>query len=351
MSNEATHQTIVERFADLREGYLPAMMSLLEEVVLDSTPMSSGLATMCAYHLETGGKRLRALLPLLVAETLGEDPARLVPFGAACEMLHNATLVHDDLQDGDQQRRGRDTVWHRYGAPHAINLGDAMFYYAVLLAQRLNADVAVRERVSRRLLVETLRVIDGQEREFLLKQQPTTSVADYTTMVEGKTSGLFALPVAGAADICGSSPELVSALAESARHLGVLFQIQDDILDLYGDKGRGMRGSDIAEGKRSALVVHALSAGSADDAAQLSQILDLPREETGEAEIEAVVVLFERLGSLDYALAELDRRRRSALASPLYVERPTLAALIDGLCDLFLAPIHPLLTERGLKAS
>jgi geranylgeranyl diphosphate synthase type I len=340
-------KSIAQRFADLREGYFPAVMGLLEQVVAQTTPAGSGLSAMCAYHLETGGKRLRALLPLLVAETLGEDPARLVPFGAACEMLHNATLVHDDLQDGDLQRRGRDTVWHRYGAPHAINLGDAMFYYAVLLAQRLDAEVAVRERVSQRLLVETLRVIDGQEREFLLKQKPHTSVADYTAMVEGKTSGLFALPVAGAADICGAEPELVEALAESARHLGVLFQIQDDVLDLYGDKGRGMRGSDIAEGKRSALVVHAMQAGSADDVALVSRTLGLPREQTGAEEIEAIVSLFDRLGSLDYALDELERRRRLALESPLYTDRPALTALIDGLSDLFLAPIEPLLVERG----
>jgi geranylgeranyl pyrophosphate synthase len=139
---------VEERFSALREEYLPRVMGVISEVVETSTP-GEGLQTMCAYHMETGGKRLRALLPLMVAEALGKEAASMVPFGAACEMLHNATLVHDDLQDGDRQRRGRDTVWARFGAPHAINLGDAMFYYAVLLVQRVEATAEDRERASR----------------------------------------------------------------------------------------------------------------------------------------------------------------------------------------------------------
>ncbi|MCK5796391.1 MAG: polyprenyl synthetase family protein, partial [Deltaproteobacteria bacterium] len=220
---------ITERFSELRETVLPQIMALLDEILVTASPTSSELVAMCRYHLDTGGKRLRALLPLIVAETLGTDAASLIPFGAACEMLHNATLVHDDLQDGDRQRRGRDTVWEHYGAPRAINLGDAMFYYAVLLLHRLDAPAPARERATKRLLLETLRVIDGQEREFLLKQESAPSLADYFAMVEGKTSGLFALPIAGAAELCDANDVVASALTESSRHLGVLFQIQDDV--------------------------------------------------------------------------------------------------------------------------
>lgn len=346
-SEQQSRVSVAERFDQLRERHLSAIMGLMQEAVDESTPPGSGLSAMCSYHVETGGKRLRALLPLLVAETLGASEAGLIPFGAACEMLHNATLVHDDLQDGDKQRRGRDTVWHRFGAARAINLGDAMFYYAVLLLQRLDVDVLLRERAARRLLIETLRVIDGQEREFLLKQEPLPTVEGYTLMVEGKTSGLFALPVAGAAELCGAAPAVVAALEESARHLGVLFQVQDDVLDLYGDKGRGMRGSDVAEGKRSVLAVHALEAAPPDDAAWLQRTLDKPREETSSDDIDRVVELFDRVGSSSFALDELGRRRSRALAPAAYAEAPALAQLIDGLCDLFLAPIQPLLAERG----
>ncbi len=247
-----------ERFVSLRERWLPAILELASDAIERSSPPGSTLPGMARYHMKTGGKRLRALLPLLTAEALGSDPAALVPLGAACEVLHNATLVHDDLQDGDRLRRGEPTVWARYGMPQAINLGDAMFYWTLLLVQRLDAPADRREAVAERVLLETLRVIDGQEQEFSLKTAPA-NLEGYFAMVEGKTSGLFALPMAGAALYCGAPPAVVDDLAEAARHMGVLFQIQDDVLDLYGSKGRDMVGTDIAEGKRSALVVRALT--------------------------------------------------------------------------------------------
>ena len=122
----------------------------------------------------------------------------MLPFGAACEMIHNATLVHDDLQDGDELRRGRPTVWRQYGMPQAINLGDAMFYYAVLLTQHTELSPARRDALITSVLNETLRVIDGQEQEFQLKVNGRPTMQAYLSMVEGKTSGLFALPIGGA---------------------------------------------------------------------------------------------------------------------------------------------------------
>ena len=197
-----TEGSLLKRFNTLRNDHWDSMRALIEEVVVSGVSPGSTLQSMNHYHFETGGKRLRAVLPLLVAEVLGEDAERLRPVGAACEMLHNATLVHDDLQDGDLVRRGRMTIWNRFGMPQAVNLGDAMFYFAVLLCQRTRVAPATREAFSRRLLTATLQVIDGQEREFMLKTMKDVSLEDYFTMVEGKTSGLFALPMAAAAELC-----------------------------------------------------------------------------------------------------------------------------------------------------
>ena len=347
------HASLAElRFAALKERWMPAVRALIGEVVGAATPAGSELPAMLDYHLDTGGKRLRALLPLWVAEALGTDPERLVPFGAACEVLHNATLVHDDLQDGDRQRRGWDTVWVRHGEPRAINLGDAMFYYAVLLTARLDVSDSVRQGVARRLLVESLRVIDGQDREFLMRERSLSGArlpdeAEYTAMVEGKTSGLFALPMAGAAALCGADQAVVDGLTEAARHLGVLFQIQDDVLDLYGDKGRGLRGSDIAEGKRSVLVVHGLAVAAGEDRVRLVRVLDLPRDQTTPAHIDEVIALLERLGSLEHALDEIARRRALAAAAPGLEGSAALVELVESLGDLFLAPIRPLIEQRG----
>ncbi|MBI4705084.1 MAG: polyprenyl synthetase family protein [Deltaproteobacteria bacterium] len=340
MENAAQH------FDKLKQAHLPAILALIEEVIGTASPRGSAVAAMCRYHLETGGKRLRALLPLLVAEALERDPAPLVPFGAACEMLHNATLVHDDLQDGDEMRRGRASVWRRFGSAQAINLGDAMYYYAVLLVQRLDLPAEAREAATRRLLLETLRVIEGQEQELALRTVERPSLDAYFAMVEGKTSGLFALPMAGAAEICGAEPEIVGALGEAAGHLGVLFQIQDDVLDLYGDKGRGERGSDVGEGKRSALVVHALGHADEEQACWLRQVLDAPRQDTTSDDVDAVAALFERTGSLRFVLDEIARRAQRAAGVATFAGRPRLQALCAGLCELCLKPIAPLVAAK-----
>ncbi len=335
------------RYLQIRDAQLPAILDLIEQVTRGSTPAGSTLPGMAAYHLQTGGKRLRALLPLLTAQALGSEPGPLVPLGAACEILHNATLVHDDLQDGDVTRRGQPTVWTRFGEPQAINLGDAMFYWTLLLVQRLPVPPALREQVARRVLLDTLRVIDGQEQEFQLKLQPEPTLDAYFAMVQGKTSGLFALPIAGAALVCAAPQATVDGLAEAARHMGVLFQVQDDVLDLYGDKGRTTPGGDIAEGKRSALVVHALQRLPPERSAWLRRVLDAPREATNQQQIHEAIQLLRACGSLAFALAELERRRLAALQVPAVRDDPALAELVAGMCARFLAPINRILQSES----
>jgi geranylgeranyl diphosphate synthase type I len=221
-----------------------------------------------------------------------------------------------------------------------------MFYWTLLLVQRLEIPPAQRERVAERVLVETLRVIDGQEQEFALKDKPA-SLEGYFAMVEGKTSGLFALPMAGAALCCGAPTAVVDDLAEAARHMGVLFQIQDDVLDLYGSKGRDMVGTDIAEGKRSVLVTHALTTLPQEHATWLRTLLDAPRRATPAARITEAIALLRGCGSLDFAMAELERRRHAALAVPSVADNPAISELVDGMCAVFLQPIQPLMASRS----
>ncbi len=339
---------VKSRFKQLRANYAEQIISLIDEILATATGDDSTLTRMCAYHLQTGGKRLRALLPLMVAESLGADPGRLIPFGAGCEMLHNATLVHDDLQDGDRLRRGKDTVWHRFGTAQAINLGDAMFYYTLLLIGRLPVPLALREATTRRVLEATLRVIDGQEREFLLKQKSQPDLREYLTMVQGKTSGLFALPMAGAAALCAASDKVIKALDWAARHLGVLFQIQDDVLDLFGNKGRDMCGSDILEGKRSILVVHALSHCSEAQADWLQRVLDKDRHQTTSSEVAEAIELLQQTGSLNFALQQIAAHRQRAIEATDAAEHPALSSLTEGMCDLFLEPIESIISQYGI---
>jgi len=339
---EPDSPSLVDRFEELHKQHMPDILRHIDEVVSEATREDSSLIEMCRYHMETGGKRLRAVLPMLVAEGLQVDAGKLVPFGAACEMLHNATLVHDDLLDGDVVRRGHMTIWNRFGVPQAVALGDAMLYYSVLLTQRVEVEPSLRERIARRLVDETIRVIDGQEREFALRSADPVSLEAYFTMVEGKTSGLFALPMGGAAELCGAPSSVVGALREAATHMGVLFQIQDDMLDLYGDEDGEQRGSDIGEGKRSLLVAHACEHASDEEVAWLQNVLDRDRIATFTEDVDAVIELFERVGSSAYALAEIARRQDLAVAVPALQERPELVRLVAGMCDLFAKPIEGL---------
>ncbi len=346
---EYEHQAVQTRFTELKEAYWPAIEAQITDAMAQHSPEGSTLPGMAAYHLSTGGKRLRAIMPLLVAEAFGVEPSAVVPFGAACEMLHNATLVHDDLQDGDEVRRGLPTVWTRYGMPQAVNTGDAMFYYTVLLAQRMGGTAEQREALVRLVMDDTLKVIDGQAREFQMMEQAEVSVQDYLTMVEGKTSGLFSLPMCGAALMCGAADEQVERIAEAARHLGVLFQIQDDVLDLYGDKGRGAVGNDIREGKRSFLVVHALQAACDEQTVWLRDILDLDRELTTDAMVQQVLDSLRVHGTLAAAIDELHHRRRLAVQAVAGDAR--LEALVGGLADLCMVPISEIIERQHRVAT
>ena len=334
--------TFAEHFERLGERYLPEVLVLLEDVVREAALTGSGLAEMCHYQFDTGGKRLRALLPLLVADCLEEDPAKTLAMGAACEMVHNATLVHDDVQDGDEARRGRETVWRRFGVPRAIDLGDAMFYLAVLLAQRAPVSAGLREALAQRLLLETLKVIDGQEQEFALRADPRPTMDRYFAMVEAKTARLFVLAMAGAAELLGQGGHVIEGLTEAARQLGILFQVQDDVLDLYGDKGRSERGSDIAEGKRSILAVHALENATPDDSRWLREVLDKDRKATSTADVDRAAALFDRLGSLSFAVREMRARQHAAVDAVAGLGRPRLSAMVEGMSETVLEPIRGL---------
>ncbi len=318
-------------------------MQVVDDVLVEQSSGDSLLVEMCRYHLRTGGKRLRAIVPVAVAEALGTPPSQVYPFGAACELLHNATLVHDDLQDGDETRRGETAVWAKFGADRAVNAGDAMLYWPLLCLQRLDGDDATHRAVVERFSRCALSVIEGQEREFQLKRAASPTREAYLRMVRGKTGGLLRLTLAGAAQIAGAGERVVEAMESAGGHLGVLFQIQDDVLDLYGDKGREARGADIAEGKISALVVHFLAHAPEERAEWLRELLARDRSETPAEAIERVAEAFREAGSLRAAVDEIARRRRKVAELEALDGQPELKQLLEDFADWFIAPISHVL--------
>ncbi len=327
------------RFQHYRDEHWPAIRAVIDRAVVDGGLKNSSLAQMLDYQMGTGGKRLRAVLPLMVADVLGKDIAPMIPFGAACELIHNATLVHDDLQDGDRVRRGQPAVWTHFGSAQAINLGDALLYLAPRCLNYIEVDPGRRWEVASRLFGDVLGVIDGQEREFALEFCSSTR-GDYERMVVGKTSGLFSLPMVGAAMLCGAGEDLIGALDGASKEMGVIFQLQDDIVDLYGEKGRSLRGGDLREGKISALVVAFRDLAPDQDVERLRQILEADREATDKAEVDWAATRFRQSGALSVVAEAIEERRQRALSADLLGDHQNLQGLIDGLIDVFLEPIQ-----------
>lgn len=305
------------------------------------------LGLLLREHFDTGGKRLRARLALGAADALGVDRQRAVPWAAACELLHNATLLHDDVQDGDRLRRGKEAAWVKHGVAHAITAGDLALMLPWLALESLDAPDDVLWQLGSALSRQACRVARGQANESDLLPRRHLTWAAYERVVMGKTSALFVLPVLGAARLAGLDRASAESLAEELYALGVLYQVQDDVLDLYGDKGRDVVGSDVAEGKVSALVVEHLRL-CPQDTEWLVAILEKPREETTLDDIQSVIARFKERGTLDAVWDRMHAIEDSIVSSPILSAYPRLHALAVELVAMAVAPIAHTAPIRSL---
>lgn len=289
----------------------------------------SALGRVVWEHVATGGKRLRARLALSALQALGGREEDGVAWGAACELLHNASLIHDDIQDGDRYRRGKETIWVRHGVAQAINAGDLCITLSLLALTGAPVSDAVRWQLTRVLSSTARAMAEGQAAELSLLSSGAPTWNEYEQCAQWKTAALFALPIEGAALMAGRSPEAAAGLADACRPIGLLFQMQDDVLDLFGDNGREMRGTDLAQaGKSTALVVDHLRLHPG-DRDWLLGILSAPRERTPREAIEQVIERFQRGGALRAVWRRIDEIRSALHASTALRREPGLHALIE----------------------
>lgn len=291
-----------------------------------------GCGALAAEHLASGGKQLRARLAIDAARALGVADAGAVGWGVCCELLHQASLVHDDLEDGDEVRRGVPTTWARHGAAQAINVGDLLIVLSTAAIDTIDADDTVRWRLARCLAGHAARAVRGQSLELSLRASRRTRWEDWEEAANGKTGALFALPVRGAAILAGADPEV----AEPFGTIGLLYQLQDDVTDLFGDKGRAS-GSDVRDGKISALVAQHFELWP--DDRTLLPILDRPRDETTDADVDRVRRKMRDEGALDAVLERACDLARAVRAADL---PPSLRPLADGLLSRVITPLRRL---------
>ena len=331
-------------FEQTQEKYLPIVEKRLEEFF--SRAVANGIgwnAEMSRYHFSTGGKRLRALIPCLVYEAYGRNPLDAVDLGCALELVHNATLVHDDLQDGDTVRRGKPTVWKKYSQAQAINCGDAMFQFAFQILCEIKLDPAVFRQIATRITRGTLQVIEGQAQEFLMKDEQYPRIDRYLEVVRGKTAALMAASVVCSLEVLGQSQDLCARTEKAALDTGILFQIQDDVLDIYGEKARDRHATDIAEGKISALIALFNDAANPKDRARVAEILKTPREKTSSEQIAEVLQLFEKYEVKNAALQRIHTIQNSLQSDPVLSQHPEIHGLLVAMNQIFLKPIGHLL--------
>lgn len=210
------------------------------------------------YSLGGGGKRLRPMLLLLSCELFSDRVESALPAAAAVEIFHNFTLLHDDIMDNAAMRRGKPSVYARWGGNVAILSGDAMLIYAYrLLGQTAPASLP---RILEVFNAMALGVCEGQQYDMDFEQKQKVSVVEYMSMIELKTSVLMAGSAMIGAILGGADDEQSRRIHQFAIELGMAFQLQDDLLDSYGDEELGKRiGGDILEGKKTYLMVTAMS--------------------------------------------------------------------------------------------
>lgn len=214
------------------------------------------------YTLEGEGKRLRPVLLLLACEAVGGAVDVALPAAAAVELLHNFTLVHDDIMDRDDTRRGRATVHRKWDSDVALLAGDGL----VALAYRhlLRTQTPHLAQIARTFTDGIIDLCEGQALDREFEQRPQVSMPDYLAMISQKTARLLAIAASIGGTIGNGSERDVALLTEYAENLGIAFQIQDDLLDITVEEGVLGKdfGSDIKRHKRTFLVIHALENGS-----------------------------------------------------------------------------------------
>jgi geranylgeranyl diphosphate synthase, type I len=192
-----------------------------------------------APALADGGKRFRPLLLVRCAEACGGDVSSAAPAAAAVELLHNFTLVHDDIQDESSHRRHRETIWRRWGASTAINVGDALYavaHEALYALAEPPAAVPVERvlTIAREFDQTALRIVEGQHRDLSHEGQWGGGEARYLGMIAGKTAAIIACAARAGAVLAGAEVTVVETLGVFGQALGSAFQIRDDILGIWG---------------------------------------------------------------------------------------------------------------------
>jgi len=255
-----------------------------------------------ARHLPlAGGKRLRPCMSMIACEAVSGDVLNVMPLAIGVEVIHNFTLVHDDIMDKSKMRRNLPSVHMKYGEPTAIMAGDLLFAKAFESMHNITGDLPVFKNVEYGLIDCVQEICEGQQLDIEFEKRKIVSEEEYIEMVLKKTAVLFMYSAEAGAILGGGSREQINALNEYGKSLGLAFQIQDDYLDMSSDEktlGKDI-GNDIRNGKKTLIAVHSLNNAEGEDKKLLEKIFG--NLEATEDEVKQVYNLFNKTKSVEYA--------------------------------------------------
>ena len=274
------------------------LQSLFQEYLVKHTFQKSPrqLYEPINYILSLGGKRLRPVLLLMSYNLFDQQIEKALHVAFAIEVFHNFTLMHDDIMDAAPLRRNKPTVHYKYNVNTGILSGDAMLIYAYQALSKLENNKSLPE------VLETFNrmaigVCEGQQYDMNFETSTSVEISDYLKMIELKTAVLIAAAMKMGALIAGAAPKDAALLYEFGRNIGIAFQLQDDILDTFGDPEKfGKKvGGDIIQNKKTYLLLKAIELAGREDAEKLNLLMNSPTIEE-QNKISAITTLFDKLG-------------------------------------------------------
>jgi geranylgeranyl diphosphate synthase type I len=280
-----------------------------------------------------GGKRLRPVLSMVACESVKGDVIKVVPLSIALELVHNFTLVHDDIMDKSKLRRGLPSVHMKYGEPTAIIAGDLLFTKAFESIHNTVDETSTFKNVEFGLIDCIREICEGQQMDMDFEQRNNVTEEEYIEMIRKKTAVFFQYAAEAGAILGGGSTQQINALNQYGLNLGVGFQIWDDYLDVSSDEktlGKDI-GNDIRNGKKTLIACHCLSNAQGEDKKLFNEIFG--NLKATDEQVKKVHDLFKKTGSIDYAknkaIGFVDSAKKSLLIMPNSEAKDILTNLAD----------------------
>ncbi|MDO2948423.1 octaprenyl diphosphate synthase [Aeromonas simiae] len=287
-----------------------ADMTAVNALIIDRLQSDVSLINQLGYYIiSAGGKRMRPLLTVLAARALGYDGNDHIKLAAIIEFIHTSTLLHDDVVDESDLRRGRETANAMFGNAASVLVGDYLYSRSFQMMSELS-----NLRIMEILADATNTIAEGEVLQLMNCNDPDTTEASYMTVIYCKTAKLFEAATRLAAVLTHQSPDIEQAMTDYGKYLGTAFQIIDDVMDYCSDsKDMGKNvGDDLAEGKPTLPLLHAMAAGNAEERQLIRDAIEL---RNGMDHLERVLATLERTGALDYSRQRAREEADKAIAA------------------------------------